>query len=244
MNSGTFFTEVEENEKIILAYCKLNSEVWWNFAFLKNPISKDELQSISNFFKKRKRAVTIYFPEDGRYEQISAMLLNKGYNLSSNDYWMFWNKEIPKFKDKDIIEVKSDIDFEKWIKTFIKSYPKDDPKNPYGEQREFAEVIKKVWYERKSKNDKYFLAFDSQEPVAVGILTSYNGMGYVSGVGTIPSVRGNGFVKKISLHCIKESFKQGNKAHFLVTEKGHFPFEFYKRIGFKPEFIASYYTLQ
>ena len=243
MNSK-FLTKIKETENVILTYCRDNSDVWWNFAFLKKLITDDELQKIEDFFKKVDKKPTIYFLDDEKYKEISKSLLNKRYEISSKDYWMFWNKDIPSVDETDIIEVKSNEEFEKWIETFIKSYPKDDPQNPYGEQTQFANIIRKAWNEKKTKEDKYFLVLDNKTPVAVGILTNYNGMGYISGIGAIPSFRGKGFGKRISLYCVKKSFEQGNKIHFLATEKGHYPFNFYERIGFKPEFIATYYTKQ
>jgi ribosomal protein S18 acetylase RimI-like enzyme len=242
MNSDIVFTEVKEKEDIIFTSCKNNSEIWWNFAFLKRPIKKEAVLSINNFFKERNRVPTIYFPDDIQFDKMSKLLINEGYNISSKDSWMFWDKGIPELDEKGIIEVRSDEDFEKWIETFIKSYPKNDPQNPYGEQTEFAKILRKAWLNKKIKNDKYFLVFDKSKPVAVGILTSYNHMGYISAIGSIPRVRGKGFGKKASLYCIKESFRQGNKIHFLATEKGHFPFDFYERLGFEPKFEAIYYT--
>lgn len=148
----------------------------------------------------------------------------------------------PDINSEGIIEVETNEDFEKWIETFIKSYPKDDPQNPYGEQAEFAEVLKKARHENKENNEKYYLLFDKDKPVATAILASYDNMGWIYGVGSIPSARGKGFGKKISLHCVKESIKLKNKHHCLATEKGHYPYEFYKKIGFTPEFVAFLYS--
>ena len=124
----------------------------------------------------------------------------------------------------------------------IESYPENDPKNPYGDQVEFSKALKKSWYERKKSYDTLYLLFENNKPVATAILTNYKDIGYITAVGSIPSVRGKGFGKKISLYCVQESFKLKNKSHFLVTEKGDYPYEFYKRIGFEPEFTALLYS--
>ena len=100
-----------------------------------------------------------------------------------------------------------------------------------------SKLLKKLWNEKKTKKDRYFIANDeNNNPVAVGILTSHNNLGYISGIGSIPLVRGKGYGKMISLHCINKSIKAGNKLHFLVTEKGNYPYDFYKKIGFRPVF--------
>lgn len=241
MHEGGFI-EVKEAENMIYAYGEGDTETWWNFVLLKNPISKKELELVEEFFVKRKRKPSVYFTDDKKYDGMHELLLGEGYEITMNDSWMFWNGKCPSVEGDEIIEVKSDAEFGKFLETFLKSYPKDDPKNPYGEQKELAKLLKKSWEEGKTKKDKFYIAFDKGEPVAVGILTSYNEKGYLSGIGSIPSVRGKGFGKKISLYCVRESFKQGNKLHFLGTEKGDFPFEFYSRIGFESEFGAYFYT--
>jgi hypothetical protein len=52
------------------------------------------------------------------------------------------------------------------------------------------------------------------------------------------SVRGEGFGKAVSLYAVDQSIKNGNTLHCLATEAGHYPYEFYKRIGFVPKFTA------
>lgn len=242
MFDGKFISEVKETENIIYAYSEVNPEDWWNFALLKKPIKKEEITLIEDFFKKRKRKSAIYFHDGSEFEKVKLILGYRDYNVSAKDYWMFWENGIPKIDDQGIKEVKTDDDFDVWFETFIKSYQKDDPQNPYGEQTDFALLLKKLWRERKTRGEKYFLAFDEDKPVAVGILMSYDKKGYIYSIGSIPSVRGKGFGKKISLYCIKESFRQGNKFHFLATEKGGYPFAFYERIGFNPEFVSYLYT--
>lgn len=240
--SGKFFSEVVEDNEMMLAYCKGNSDIWSNYALLKKQISEEKIETIECFFKTRNRIPVIYFL-DGEFEKTAKILFDKGFVISSKDCWMFWEGKEPDAGCDHVMEVKTDSNFERWISTFVQSYPKNDPQNPYGEQSSFAKVLHDAWNRGKLKRDKLFLAFEENVPVAVGILTNYNGMGYISGIGAIPAVRGRGFGKKISLHCVKESFGLGNKSHFLATEKGHYPYEFYKRIGFKPEFEASYYSL-
>ena len=241
MLENSSLVEIHRQNDIILCFCKDNSEPWWNYALINRIISNEELNYIESFFKKKSRYTSIYFSDDEANKPIPDFLKGNGYELAAKDSWLFWNKESPA-DQKDIIEIKNNSDFEKWIETFIKSYPKDDPKNPYGEQIQFAEVLKRAWFNKKTENDKHYLAFKNKQPVATAMLSNFNKMGYISSVGSIPSVRGEGYGKKISLHCVKESIKAGNKHHFLATEKGHYPYEFYQRVGFEPEFIAFLYS--
>ena len=242
MHKNNPVSEIKNNNNVIMVFTKDDSELWWNYALINNVISNDELDYIENFFKKRDRLPSIYFSEGKKSKLIINFLKKKGYELTAQDSWLFWNKKSPIIDSKEITKIETDIEFEEWIRTYIKSYPKEDPKNPYGDQTEFAEALKKSWYGRKKSYDTHYLSFKNNKPVATAILTNYKKIGYLTSIGSIPSVRGEGYGKKISLYCVQNSIGLGNKHHFLVTEKGDYPYEFYKRIGFEPEFVAYLYT--
>lgn len=235
-------TKIKENDDNIFVYTKENPEPWWNFVFFKRNLEKKYFKIVKSFFEKKKRQSSIYLFDDLKNKENESILKKENYKLVTKDSYLFWDNKKTKIDESKIIEVKTNKEFNIWIKTFIKSYPKDDPKNPYGEQKVFSKLLLKRWKENKMNNNKYFIAFENKKPASVGILTSYNKQGYLSGIGSIPSARGNGFGKLITLHCINESLKLGNKHHFLITEKGHYPFNFYKRIGFKEKFVAYLYS--
>lgn len=241
LNKDKIIDEVKETKNIIFAHSKDSTEEWWNFALLKNPLTIKDLKLIETFFEKRKKLPSVYFSDD--FDSTKDFLLKKGYSLNTIDSWMFWNHLSPELKNENIIKINNDKDFESWLDTYIKSYPENDPKNPYGEQKEFASILKNLWYERKIKNEQFYMALNSiNKPVAVGLLTNHNKIGEISAIGSIPEVRGKGFGKKMSLYCVQESFKQGNNYHLLTTEEGDYPYEFYKRIGFEPKFTAYLFT--
>ena len=123
--------------------------------------------------------------------------------------------------------------------TFNACYKKDDPQNPYGELGDYLNVARKVWSKYKRTNRlQYFVVFKGSEPVAVSTLTNFENIGYISNVGSLEKVRGEGFGKAATLFCVQESIKNGNDIHCLATEEGHYPNEFYKRIGFESRFNA------
>ena len=86
------------------------------------------------------------------------------------------------------------------------------------------------------------MVYKNNKPVAVSTLTNYDEIGYISNVGSLSEVRGEGFGKAATLFCIQESIKHGNREHCLATEEGAYPNEFYKRIGFVTRFTAVGYT--
>lgn len=76
------------------------------------------------------------------------------------------------------------------------------------------------------------------QPVAVATLTNYRSLGYVSNVGSLPEVRGQGFGKTITNACIHKSLQNNNDTHFFVTEEGTNPHNFYLSLGFEHRFSA------
>ena len=94
----------------------------------------------------------------------------------------------------------------------------------------------------KDKIALYTTYNDQGDAVAVSILSSGNNIGYITTVGSLPSVRGEGYGKHATYHCLQESVKRGNKYHCLATEKDTYPYEFYKRLGFKNEFTSVCYV--
>lgn len=105
------------------------------------------------------------------------------------------------------------------------------------------EVAKDSWLKHHQTGRlEYFTAYKEDKPAAVGTLNNFNGIGYISNVGSLREVRGEGFGKLITLYMVDQSKQQGNTEHVLSTEEGHYPNDFYKRIGFQTRFIATGYT--
>ena len=72
--------------------------------------------------------------------------------------------------------------------------------------------------------------------------TNYQGIGYISNVGSLKDVRGQGYGKNVTLYAVEQSEVHGNTINCLATEEGAYPNEFYKRLGYKTRFTAIYFT--
>lgn len=104
-------------------------------------------------------------------------------------------------------------------------------------------VAENVWHKHNKTNKlEYFVAHKNNKPVAVSTLTNYNEIGYISNVGSLKEIRGEGYGKLATLYCVEQSKKNGNTKHCLATEEGTYPNEFYKKIGFKTRFTATGYS--
>ena len=108
---------------------------------------------------------------------------------------------------------------------------------------EYLEITKKAWHKYHETNRlEYFTVYKENKPVAVSSLNNFEKISYISNVGSLREVRGQGFGKLATLCCVAQSIKNGNQEHCLATEEGEYPNEFYKRIGFETRFTANAFT--
>ena len=219
-----------------------NSPVF-NLAQIENKPTEEQLKVLEEVFKQYKKKSSIYF-ENSNSEDIAQFLIDNGYKKHWEDCWMFHDgNNINDGKFGSVKKVEKEEDLEEFLSTFNVCYQKDDPQNPYGELGDYIDTAKKAW-ERHHKSGKieYFTILKKEKPVAVSTLTNFAGIGYISNVGSLRDVRGEGYGKIASLYSVKKSFENGNKVVALATEEGDYPNEFYKRIGFVPKFTAIGYV--
>ena len=227
-----------------IGYCEKYDSSVFNLALVDKELTERELSSIEIEFEKLNRKSSIYFENKDDLGSLKDFLEAKRYKRNWEDNWMFFdNKNIDKSNFAKIRKVENNNDLNIYLDTFNKCYQKDDPQNPYGELGDYIEVAKKSWGKLHESNKvEYFTVFKDNEPVAVSTLTNFAGIGYISNVGSLKKVRGEGFGKLATLFCVEKSKENGNLEHCLATEEGQYPNEFYKRIGFATRFTAVGYV--
>lgn len=227
----------------MVGYCKNDKSSFWNLALIEEPITKEQLQKIENKLVELGRKPALYFNEQG---EVAKFVLENGYSKSNGDCWLFYDSEFVDNKNFELVKkVTTDQDLKVFIETFDECYQKNDPQNPYGELGEYLEVAKNAWYKHQNTNRlEYFVVYKNEVPVAVSTLNNFQGIGYISNVGSLRSVRGEGFGKLATLYCVVESRKKGNSVQCLTTEEGNYPHDFYKRIGFTHKFTALLFVKQ
>lgn len=226
----------------ILGFSKTNNSLYWNTVLVDRTISIKELKEIEKLMVSYKRNPCIYFLQKNNSQNIK-LLEKEEYTEGGIDQWLFFkDKKIDEDRFNQVKKVENKMDLEIFLNTFNNCYQKDDPQNPYGEVGDYLESCKEAWIIDNSNKLEYFIIYDeNKKPVAVSALTNYKGIGYISNVGSLQSVRGQGFGKVATLYCVYKSQLNGNKTHCLATEKDNYPYEFYKRIGFEDKFSAVYY---
>lgn len=227
-----------------VGYCKTDKSAFWNLALTNRNLSERELSKIESCFSSLKRSCTIYFENRNDLRPLKEFLEQKNYKKEFEDCWMFNQvKNINTKYFNRVQKVENARQLQIFLKTFDNCFQKNDPQNPYGKLGDYLKVAEKVWYKHhETKRLEYFMVYKNSHPVAVSTLTNYKKMGYISNVGSLREVRGEGFGKAISLYAVQQSINHGNKYHCLATEEGCYPNEFYKRIGFKTLFMADAFS--
>lgn len=214
---------------------------FFNHALTHKILNKAELDEIERLLISEKRKPAVYFENKPEQKEFVNFLEDNGYKKLWEDSWMFHTgKDLADFDSTNIKKVCTQTNLEIFLHTFNECYKKGDPQNPYGELGNYIDVAREPWL-RHNETDRieYFIVFDGNEPVAVSTLTNFAGLGYISNVGSLKTVRGKGFGKQASLYCVQKSLENGNSLHFLATEEGQYPNEFYKRIGFETRLTAT-----
>lgn len=227
-----------------IGYSKTDKSDFWNYALPKWELNHDELNNLEKSFKEISTNPAIYFENTASASNLTKLLTTQGYKKSFEDSWQFWKGMAIENKHfESVRRVQNSNDLGIFLKTFNDCYQKDDPQNPYGELGDYLKSAEAAWHKNsKSNKIEYFIVYKSEQAVAVSSLTNYKGIGYISNVGSLREVRGEGYGKAATLYCVKKSLENGNTEHCLATEEGHYPNEFYKKIGFDTRFTALAYS--
>lgn len=228
----------------VVSYCAGDNSAFWNHALINQFISEDQLEKIAETMRGLERNPALYFENRQDLYPLIDFLKTRGYGKGFEDSWMFHSGEnIDKSQFGSVKKVIDETDLKIFLKVFEACYQKDDPQNAYGELGNYLKMAKESWHRHHETNRiEYFMIYKGSRPVAVSALTNYNNIGYISNVGSLKEVRGQGFGKLATLYCVNQSKKRGNTEHCLATEEGTYVNEFYKRVGFKTLFTALGYV--
>lgn len=238
------FDRIINLEFASLVFCEVDKSAFWNNALTNTVLTKDQVLLIENHLHSLNRTPAIYFENKDGLKTLIDFLQDNDYKHAYEDSWMFWTGEqINKEGFNKVKKVTTETELEEFLHTFDACYQKDDPQNPYGELGDYLRVAKGAWLKHHA-NDRveYFVVYKDSKPVAVSTLTNFQDIGYISNVGSLQSVRGEGYGKLATLYCVEKSKNNSNTEHCLATEEGTFPNEFYKRIGFQTRFTAVCYV--
>lgn len=244
LQHGLYFDEFIDLGFTTLGFAKKDKSSYSNFALIDKMPSQAELKIIENKLLSLDRNPAIYYEDREGLENITSYLIKDGYKKHSEESWMFHdgiNIDMSRFDQ--IRKVTSEKELQIYLDTFDKSYQEDDPQNPYGSVKDFVQPSKNAWLKFQNTNRfECFVAYKNDDPVAVGSLSNFEGLGYILNIGSLKRVRGEGFGKLITQYCAYASKQNKNTYHFLATEQGTYPYEFYQRIGFRKKISSICYN--
>lgn len=237
------FDKIDDLNFANIGYCEIYKSTFWNFALVDKTLNKDQLKKIEKEMVLKQRTPAVYFEHRQDLQVLISFLKDSGYELDYEDSWMFYSgSEIDTSRFDQIKRVENENDLKIYLNTFDASNQPGDPQNPYGSLGDYLKTAERAWFKYQGADRlEYFIVFKEDKPVAVSTLNNYEGIGYISNVGSLKELRGEGFGKLATLYCVHKSQKNGNKIHCLATEEGTYPNEFYKRIGFQTKFTAVGY---
>jgi hypothetical protein len=234
------FDEIEDLGFGSLCFNKIDPSPFWNNVLVGKKLTEAQIDKASERLVKLDRKPAFFYENSLELAPLTSSLIEKGYAKSAEDSLMFHDGlQVSKDHFEQVRKVTSYEDLETFMRVFDQCYRADDPLNPYGELGEYIFTAKIAW-EKHHANDRieYFIAFKGDEPVAVASLTNYEGIGYLSNIGSLLNVRGQGFGKLITNFCVDKSVANGNHTHCLATEEGTNPNSFYQSLGFITRFTA------
>lgn len=244
LQQGIIFDGVVDLGFASVGYSLTDKSGFWNNALTNQVLNETEISEIEKLLTSKSRNPSVYFENSPKLKELAEVLKQRDYKKAWEDCWQFWNgMQIETSHFEGIKKVETPEQLQVYLDTFNACYQKNDPQNPYGELGDYLKVAEAVWHKHRGTNRlEYFVAYEGSKPVAVSTLTNFEGIGYISNVGSLREARGKGYGKAATLFCIGKSIKNGNTKHCLATEEGAYPNEFYKRIGFVSRFTSEGYT--
>lgn len=241
LQQDIMFDEILDLDFAKVCFSKLDPSPFWNNALVNTVLTDEQINQAELKLNELGRKPAFYFENRADLQPLSALLAQKGYKQNAEDSLMFHlGENIDESRFEQVRKVTTEKELEIYIKTFDQCFQKDDPQNPYGELGEYLEACRSAWKKHHVTNKiEYFIVYKEDDPVAVSTLTNHKNLGYISNVGSLRSVRGEGFGKLATMYCVAQSKKNGNTVHSIATEEGTYPNQFYKNIGFETKFTSK-----
>ena len=106
--------------------------------------------------------------------------------------------------------------------------------------REWMDGFNRLTLQRIRSGVKCYLAYREGKPVGTCGLFSSEKTGEIFAVGTLKDHRGAGIATTLTHRAIRDSIKEGNDLHTIRAEKGGYPEDLYRRLGFEGDHTNSF----
>jgi ribosomal protein S18 acetylase RimI-like enzyme len=173
-----------------------------------------------------------------RPSTFSRFLLKAGFKLMSEDDAMVYKGKNKDFKPNP--EVKVTIDdgslTDVWTDVSMKGFG-----IPLILRDAFIDMYKKA---SQDKGAKAYLGYFQGKPAGSCALCSFNSIGGIFTVATVPEYRRKGVALALLCKAIADSFSVGNSLLYLITTKGSDAERLYRSLGFEVAYTQYRYEFQ
>ncbi|KKT65713.1 MAG: hypothetical protein UW61_C0040G0007 [Candidatus Curtissbacteria bacterium GW2011_GWC1_44_33] len=212
LQTGIEFDELIKRSSATVSHTAKNAAPYCNFALINKMLSDEEFSELEHLFSSLERTPVIYFENKPTLVKHLDRFKKRGYEKAFEDSWMFYERDvIDKSRFPQVKKVDDHKSLEVFLKTWDASLQSGDPQNPYGSVKGYLDNYRQAWLKFGASNRvQYFIVYDGEQPVATALLHSFEGVGYISNVGSLQTVRGRGFGKLATLYAVKRSQQIGN----------------------------------
>lgn len=253
-NTGIAITERRNYENFGLVYSNLIKDFWYNFIDSIKVNSKEELDKILEVAEKeinlhnRKLCIAMLPRDKYVYNKRDVLFEKSKYECISEETWMIYTdfENVNEIKTNCEINIKLEKtdDMELFGDIMYQTFSTGDSDDPYGQldagYREAYRDYKEV--NNVYKQECYFIKNENTIVGLVNVIYDDEIFG-IYGLAVKNEYRNKGIGKEVLKQLLERCSILNRKVVFLQTEKGFYPEQIYKKIGFK-EVCTEYYFLK
>ena len=250
-NLNLFFSNVIKSIHYDIYYSDVIEDEYWNYAYLKDGFNFERtIKEIILKMKQLNRKPVIYITSNVLDEELQQDIRKLNLDLIYTDCWMFIEhlNEFKTYKinnDFEIYKVDKRLQ-DKFIKSVMDGFSGDNPDDPYNELPEGYKIsIERSFKNNWSDNIEIinYLGMKKNEPISTATAIYNQDKAVLYNITTLKKFQKKGFCKEMMYYIFNELSKLNIKEVCIQTEKGYYPEEIYKKMGFKEKLLGKAYLL-
>lgn len=245
---GMYFSEYVPGNNYVLLFSDLIEDAYYNYLAHIDGKLEGILEETTPAFIERGRKPAFYFTPLSSEYKAGAEEAPQGFTKWATDAWMTLGDStvLANYRTPEGITVErvDESNREEYVKAFAQAYSSDNPDDPYGQlPASYTESLRRSFnYQPKEYKKVYLMARMNDIPVSVVTMFYDDSIAGVYGLGTIHGYRERGVGKSLMAELLREASANGVKQMMLQTEFGSYVEGWYQRMGFKTEFVGTYYV--
>lgn len=242
-----YFSEYIKKNEYVLLFSDLVEDSYYNYIGHCNRDINDVLNESREEFEKRNRQLAFY-DAPGSSTYIDNFDIPNNFDSWAADAWMVLEDPAIltsyQISPEIIIESVGQSEKTQYANTFHIAYAGDNPDDPYANLPEYySQSLKRSFDDTPDGFTKHYVwAKIGGTPAGVACMLSKGNISGIYGVGTIEEYRKKGVGKALMKHLVEKVTLTPDTKIMVQTEAGSKVEEWYKRMGFRTIFKATYYV--